>query len=245
MTPVERVVLPVAIASAAVGLATVTGGDVGSMARLDDMASDPREVMSLVSAGGWVLLGVMRTGVGNTVVLGDEYRWLVWREEDDAGVPVGLAAVPRSTMLFAMLAVFDVRRPGAVSKVGGTELGLEARDGLCAAVMVATVVELTVTEAGAGDSATARVTLWPPPSTSPEDVPSPAGPVDMGSDGWPGAGVRTTLSLEPGPTCTPSEGKGGLAGARGDAVASLPSPRSETRTVSKWEGNPPRGLGEH
>lgn len=237
-------VLPVATVSAAVGLATVTGGDVGSTARLDDMASDPREGMSLVSAGGWVVLGVMRTGVGDTVVPGDEYRLLVWREEGDAGVPVGLAAVPPSTVPLAKLAVFDVQRPGAVSEVGGTELGLEARDGLCAAVMVAAVVELTVTEAGAGDSAAARVALWPPPSASPEDVPSPAGPVDVGSDGWPGAGVRTASPLEPGPAGIPSEGKGGLAEARGDAVESSPSPRSEMRTVSNCEGNPPRGLGE-
>lgn len=52
VTPVERVVLPVAMASAAVGLVTVTGGDVGSTARLDAMASVPREGTSLVSAGG-------------------------------------------------------------------------------------------------------------------------------------------------------------------------------------------------
>lgn len=52
VTPVERVVLPVAMPSAVVGLITVTGGDVGSTARLDAMASVPREWNSSVSAGG-------------------------------------------------------------------------------------------------------------------------------------------------------------------------------------------------
>jgi len=231
VTPVERVVFPVAMASAAVGLVTVTGGDVGSTARLDATASVSREGTSLVSAGGWVVWGLMRTGVGDKTIPGDEFRSPVGREEDgdDAGIPVGLGAAPRSVVPLAKLAVFAVRRPGSVSKVGGLELGLKATDGLSVVVMVATGMELMVMEAGAGDSATAGVVLWPFPSVGPEDIPSPAGPVDVGSEGWPGAGMGTAASLEPSPDGVPSEGKGGLAGARGDAVESSPSPRSETK----------------
>lgn len=158
VTPVERVVLPVAAAT--VGLVTVSGGDVGSAARLDAMTSVPREGTSLVSAGGWVVPGLMRTGVGDKTIPGDEYRSLVGgEEEDDAGTPAELGAALKSIVLLAKLAVFAVRRPGAVSKVGGTELGLEAADGLSVRVMVAVVTELTVTEAEAGDSATAGVAL--------------------------------------------------------------------------------------
>lgn len=216
-----------ATASAAVGLVTVTGGDVGSAARLDAMARVPSEGTSLVSIGGCVVPGLMRTGVGDKTVAGDEYRWLVAREEDeddDAGIPVGLGAALKSIVPLAKLAVFAVRRPGAVSKVGGTELGLEATDELSAMVTV-----LTVTEEGGGDSAAAAVALWPSPSAGPEDTPSLAGPVDMGSEVWPGAGTGTAVSLEASPAGVPSEGKGGLAGARGNAVESSPSPRSETK----------------
>lgn len=171
--------------------------------------------------------GLIRTGVGDKTVAGDEYRWLVAREEDeddDAGIPVGLGAAPKSIVPLAKLAVFAVRRPGAVSKVGGTELGLAAMDKLSAMVTV-----LTVTEEGGGDSAAVVVALWPPPSAGPEDTPSPAGPVDVGSEAWPGAGTGTAASLEPGPAGVPSEGKEGLGGARGNAVESSPSPRSETK----------------
>lgn len=176
--------------------------------------------------------GLMRTGAGDKTIPGDEYRSLVGREEeedDDAGIPVGLEAAPKSIVPLAKLAVFAVRRPGAVSKVGGTELGLEATDGLSVMVTVAPVMELTVTEAGAGNGAAAGVALWPFPSASLEDTPPPAGPMDVGSKGWPGAGLGTTASLEPGPTGVPSEGKGGLVGARGNAVESSPSPRSERK----------------
>lgn len=224
-----------AVASAWVGLITVTGGDVGSMARLDAMASVPREGTSLVSSGGWVAPGLARTGVGDKPVPGGEEGSLVGREEGGAGaaVPVGLEAAPKSIVLLARLAVFAVRRAGAVSKAGGAGLGLEAAEGPSVVA-----VELTVTEAGAGDSAaTGVVALWPSPSTGLEDVPSPEGPVDKGSEGWPGAGVGTSASLESGFTGTPPQRKGGLMGLRGDSGESSPSPRSETKKCEQ-QGNP-------
>lgn len=51
VTPVEGVLLP-SSAMPLVGLATVTEGDVGSMARLDAIASIPGEGTSFISAGG-------------------------------------------------------------------------------------------------------------------------------------------------------------------------------------------------
>lgn len=221
VTPVERVVLPVA--SAVVGLATVTGGDVGSTARLDAMASVPREGTSSVSAGGWVVSGLVRTtGVGDKTVPGDECRSLVGREdEEDAGTPVGLGDAPISVVPLAKLAVFAVRGPGAVSEVGGTELGLEVTDGPSAAVM----------EVGAGDGAAVGVALWPPPSAGLEITPSPAGPLDVGAGGWPGAGVRKAMSLEP----VPTEGEGGLLGTRGDTEESSPSPGGRERNINNGQ----------
>lgn len=181
-----------------------------------------------------MVLGLVRTGVGDKTVPVDEYLSLVGRKEeedddDDAGIPVGLGAVPKSIVPVAKVAVFAVRRPVAVSKVGGTELGLEATDGLSAIVMMAAVMELTLTETGPGDSAAVGVALRLSPSAGLEDASSPAGSVDTGSKGWPGGDLGRTASLEPGPTGIPSEGKGGLVGARGDAVKPSPSPRSEKR----------------
>lgn len=132
---------------------------------------------------------------------------------DGTAVSVALEAAPKSIVLLARLAVFAVRRAGAVSKVGGTELGLEATGG---SSLVA--VELTVMETGAGDSAaTGVVALRPSPSADLEDIPSLEAPVDKGSEGWPGAGVGTSASLESGFTGTPPQRKGGLMGLRGDS----------------------------
>lgn len=213
VTPVERVVLPVA----SVGLAAVTGGDVGSTARLDAMASVPREGTTSVSVGGWVVPGLMgTTGVGDKTVPGDECGSLVGREDgEDAGTPVGLGDAPKSVVLLAKLAVFAVRGPGAVSGVGGTELGLEVTDAPSAAVM----------EVGAGGGAAVGVALWPPASAGLEVTPSPAGPLAAGTEGWPGAGVGKAVSLEP----VPSEGDGGLLGTRGDTEESSPSPGRERK----------------
>lgn len=228
---VTPVVFSEAVASAWVGLITVTGGDVGSMARLDAMASVPREGTSLVSSGGWVAPGLTRTGVGDKPILGGEEGSLVGREEegDGAAVPVGLEAAPKSIVLLARLAVFAVQRAGAVSKVGGTGLGLEAVEGPSVVA-----VELSVTVTGAGDSAaTGVVALWPSPSTGLEDVPSPEGPGDKGSEGWPGAGVGTSASLESGFTGTPPQRKGGLMGLRGGSGESSPSPAGRRRRARK------------
>lgn len=220
----ERVVLPVAMASsAAVGLIRVTGGDVGSTARLDTIGSVPREGTSLVSSGGWVVLGLMRTGVGDKTVPGS----LVGREEEDAAIPVMLGPAPKSIVPLAMSAVFAVRRLGAVSVVVGTELGLETTGELSAMV----VVTATAMEAGAGDSAAARV--------DEEDDASPVGPMDTG---WPRAGVERAASLEPGASGVPSEGKGGLVRVKGNAVESSPSPYGEDGAGVSWV-DPGVGLG--
>lgn len=240
---VTPVVFSEAVASASVGLITVTGGGVGSMARLDAMASVPREGTSLVSSGGWVAPGLTRTGVGDKPVPGGEWGSLVGREEggDSAAVPVGLEAAPKSIVLLARLAVLAVRRAGADSKVGGTELGLEGTEGWS---VVAT--ELTVTETGAGDrAATGVVALWPSPSRGLEDVPSAEGPVDKGGEGWPGAGVGT--SLESGFTGTPPQRNGGRMGMRADSGEPSPSPRVRQRNVSNWAilGGKLACLGEH
>lgn len=222
---VTPVVFSEAAASPSVGLITVTGGDVGSMARLDAMTSVPREGTSLGSSGGWVGPGPTRTGVGAKAIPGGDEGTLVGREEggEGAAVSVGLGAAPKSTVLLARLAVFAVRRAGAVSEVGGTELGLEGPS--------AVAVELTVTETGAGDSAaTGAVALWPSPSRGREDVPSPEGPVDKDSEGWPGAGVGTSPSLKSGFTGEPPQRSGGRMGMRGgDSGESSPSPRGETK----------------
>lgn len=227
---VTPVVFSEAVASAWVGLITVTGGDVGSMARLGAMARVPREGTSLVSSGDWVAPGLSGTGIGDMPMLGGEWGSLVGREEggDGAAVSVGLEAAPKSIVLLARLAVSAVRRAGAVSKVGGAVLGLEAVEGPSVVAM-----ELTVTETGAGDSAaTGAVALWPSPSTGLGDVPSPEGPVVKGSKGWPGAGVGTSASLESGFTGTPPQRNGGLMGLRGGSGESSPSPRSETKKCS-------------
>lgn len=182
------------------------------MARLDAMASVPREGTSLVSSGGWVVAGLTRMGVGDGPIPGGEVGSLVGREEggDGTAVSVGLEAAPKSTVLLARLAVFAVRGAGAASEAGGTEPGLEA----------------AVT--GAGDSAaTGVLALWPSPSRGLEDVPSPEGPVDKDSSGWPGAGVGK--SLESGFTGTPPQRKGERMGMRGDSGESWLSPRSETK----------------
>lgn len=214
---VTPVVFSEAVASASVGLITVTGGGVGSMARLDAMASVPREGTSLVSSAGWVAPGLTRTGVGDKPVPGGERGSLVGREEggDSAAVPVGLEAAPKSMVLLARLAGLAVRRAGADSKVG-----LEGTEG--------SSVVATVTDTGAGDrAATGVVALWPSPSRGLEDVPSAEGPVDEGGEGWPGAGVGT--SLESGFTGTPPQRKGGRMGMRADSGEPSPSPRSETK----------------
>lgn len=222
MTPV---VFSEAAASPSTGLTTVTGGDVGSMARLEAMASVPREGTSLLSSGGWVAPGFTRKGVGAKAIPGGERGSLAGGEEggDGTAVSVGLGATPKSMVLLARLAVFAVWRAGAVSTAGGTELGPEGPS--------VVAVELTVTETGAGDSAaTGAVALWwPSPSGGLEDVSSPEGPVDEDSEGWPGAGVGTSASLESGFTGEPPQRKGGWMGSRGDSGESSPSPGSETK----------------
>lgn len=208
-----------AVAWASVGLITVTGGDVGSVARLGAMASVPREGTSLASSGGWVTAGLTRTGVGDRPVPGGEVGWLLGREGagDGTASSVGLAAAPKSRVLLARLAGFAVR---GASGVAGTELGLEAMEGPS--------VAMALTGTGAGGSApTGVLALWPSPSRVLEDVPSPEGPVDKGSWGWPGAGVGP--SLESGFTGTPPQSKGGWMGMRGGSGESWPSPRSETK----------------
>jgi len=70
VTPVEGVLLP-SSAMPLVGLAAVTEGDVGSMARLGATASVPGEGTSFVSPGGWVGMA----GESNAVP-GDECRVL-------------------------------------------------------------------------------------------------------------------------------------------------------------------------
>lgn len=214
-----------AAASPPVGLTTVTGGDVGSTARLEAMASVPREGTSSVSGGGWVVPGLTRRGVGTKAMPGGDWGSLAGGEEggDGPAVSVGLGAAPKSKVLLARLAVFAVRRAGAVSAVGGTELGPEGPS--------VAAVELTVTDTGAGDAAaTGAVALWwASPSGGLEDVSSPEGPVDEDNEGWPGAGVGTSASLESGFTGTPPQRKGGRMGSRGDSGESSPSPSSETK----------------
>lgn len=221
---VTPVVFSDAAASPSVGLVTVTGGDVGSMARLDATSSVGREGTSLGSSGGWVGPGLTRTGVGDKATPGGDGGTLVGGEEggEGAAVSVGLGAAPKSTVLLARLAGSAVRRAGAASEPEGTELGLEGPS--------VVAVELTVTETGAGDSAaTAAVALWPSPSGGLEDVSSPEGPVDEDGEGWPGAGVGTSASLESCFTGTPPQRNGGRMGMRCDSGESSPSPRGKTK----------------
>lgn len=146
---VTPVVFSEAVAWASVGLITVTGGEVGSVARLGAMASVPREGTSLASSGGWVTAGLTGMGVGDGPVPGGEVGWLLGREGagDGTASSVGLAAGPKSRVLLARLAGFAVR---GASGAAGTELGLEATEGPSAVAM-----ELTGTEAG--DSAATGV----------------------------------------------------------------------------------------
>lgn len=133
VTPVEGVLLP-SSAMPLLGLATVSEGDVGSMARLDT-AIVPGEGTSFISADGWVGMA----GESNAVP-GDECRVLLSGEEEekDAGVPTGLGFVPKSVVPLARLEC-AVQGLKTVSRVGGTELG--ATDRLSAAVTVFVGVE--------------------------------------------------------------------------------------------------------
>lgn len=215
VTPVEGVLLPSAVSS--VGLATVTEGDVGSVARLDATAIVPGEGTVFIGTGDWVVL--LGTVGGDNTVPGDEYGVLLRGEEEKGvGVAVGLGGVPKSVVPPSTLALCTVRGLGAVSKAGGTEL--KATGGLSAAATVLVGME-------AGDNMATVPPLGSSTSAGPEDTSSLVGPVAVGGVGWWGAAAGTAVPPEPGPAAVPTTSGGVLAGARGEAVGSSPSPGRE------------------
>lgn len=215
VTPVEGVLLPSAVSS--VGLATVTEGDVGSVARLDATAIVPGEGTVFIGTGDWVVL--LGTVGGDNTVPGDEYGVLLRGEEEKGvGVPVGLGGVPKSVVPPSTLALCTVRGLGAVSKAGGTEL--KATGGLSAAATVLVGME-------AGDNMATVPPLGSSTSAGPEDTSSLVGPVAVGGVSWWGAAAGTAVPPKPGPAAVPTTSGGVLAGARGEAVGSSPSPGRE------------------